>query len=68
MKYKLTDSIQSTRTLHRIEALKDFADVKKGDRGGFVESLSNLSQKNNAWVYDNARVYDASVYGDAIIK
>ena len=24
-------------TLYRIEALKDFGDVKKGDKGGFVE-------------------------------
>ena len=39
-KYKLTDdTIKSThRTLYRIKALKDFANVKKGELGGYVES------------------------------
>ena len=38
-KYKLTDeSIKfNNRTLYRIEALKDFGDVEKGDKGGFIE-------------------------------
>ena len=44
-KYKLTDETikHKGRVLRRIEALKDFADVKKGDKGGFVESENNLS-------------------------
>ena len=39
-KYKLTDEFVTIgdRKLYRIEALKDFADVKNGDKGGFVES------------------------------
>ena len=60
------------RVLHRIEALRDFADVKKGDKGGYIESEDNLSHEGNCWVYDNARVsgnsrvYDnARVYGYA---
>ena len=34
MKYRLTDEtkVVSGHTLHRIEALKDFADVHKGDK------------------------------------
>ena len=59
-------------TLYRIEALKDFSDVKKGDKGGFVESEDNLSQDGDCWVYDTAKVYgnamvygNASIYGDA---
>lgn len=36
------------RTLYRIEALRDFADVEKGDKGGYVESEDNLSQKTIA--------------------
>lgn len=37
-KYKLTDKTieHNGHILHRIEALKDFGDVKKGDLGGFV--------------------------------
>ena len=53
-------------TLYRIEALKDFANIKKGDKGGFVEKKENLSQSGNCWVYHTAKVYgNAEVYNDA---
>ena len=45
------------KTLFRVIALHDFLDVKKGDKGGLVESESNLSQDGSCWVYYNARVY-----------
>ena len=79
-KYELTDNIKVVvgHTLHQIKALKSFGDVKKGDLGGWIEDYSNLSQSDNAWVYDKAKVYDdarvfdnakvrdhARVYGDA---
>ena len=70
MKYKLTDEtiVVDGRTLYRIEALKDFADVHKGDKGGFIEYESNLSQDGNCWIYDDAKVFDrATVRGDAKI-
>ena len=69
-KYKLTQEIIDVdgRTLYRIEALKDFNDVKKGDKGGYVEDEENLSQRCNCWIYDNAMVCDdARVYGDAVV-
>jgi hypothetical protein len=68
MKYELTDEMiqHSSRTLHRIKALKSFSDVSKGGLGGFVESVGNLSPKGNAWVYGDARVHgNAWVYGNA---
>lgn len=71
-KYRLTNkTITVTRngkevTLHRIEALRDFGNIKAGDLGGCVESEANLSHDGNCWVYDNAKVYDsAKVYGNA---
>ena len=67
-KYKLTNETTECNgvTLHRIEALMDFADVKKGDKGGFVQSEDNLPQFDNCWVYNNAKVYgNAMVYGNA---
>ena len=67
-KYKLTDETINVcgKKLCRIEALKDFRDVNKGDKGGFIEDEYNLSHYGNSWVYDNARVYgNAMVYGDA---
>lgn len=73
-KYELTDeTIEVYGTaLHRIKALKDFGNVKKGELGGYVESERNLSQEGNCWVCGNAKVYDnawvfgnAKVYGNA---
>ena len=82
MKYKLTEeSINYCgRTLYRIEALKDFGIVKKGDKGGYVQSDENLSQEEDCWISDNAKVFDSAVvynnakvfdnayvYGDAYV-
>ncbi|UEA63077.1 hypothetical protein LK429_00355 [Hoylesella buccalis] len=65
----------SGRTLYRIEALRDFEYVKKGDKGGYVESEDNLSHVGNCWVFgkacvsDNALVRDdALVYDDARVS
>ena len=70
-KFKLTDEILvvNGKTLYRIKALKDFSDVKKGEKGGFVEKEINLSQYGDCWVYDDAMVYDnAEIYGDAVVR
>ena len=79
-KYKLTDETIEVKgkTLYRIEALKDFGEIKKGDKGGFIESENNLEHEGDAWVSDDACVYDnarvsgyaqvcdnARVFGDA---
>ena len=69
-KYKLTEETINVygRTLHRIESLRDFGNVKKGDKGGFIENEDNLSQWDDCWVYDNAKVYnDAVVYDNAMV-
>lgn len=62
------------KIVHRIIALKDFSDVKKGDLGGYIESEKNLSQCDSSWVYsdavvcDNARViHNAVVCGYAMV-
>ena len=69
MKFKLTSEtkIWLGRTLYRIEALVDFASIKAGEKGGFVEKEENLSQVyGDAWVSGDAQVYgDARVSGDA---
>ena len=77
MKYKLTKVTKEWCgiTLFQIEALTSFGDVKKGDKGGFIEKESNLDQSGNArvsgdaWVYGNAQVYgNAWVYGNARVS
>jgi len=55
MKYfKLTQKtkIHLGIKLFQIEATIDFKDIKKGDKGGWIEKENNLS--GNAWVYGNA--------------
>ncbi len=70
-KYKIRKDLCYTfdgRQLYRIEALKNFGDVKKGSIGGFVENDKNLSQEGNCWIYLDGKVYDnAQVWGDAVI-
>ena len=76
-KYELTDETLEwgTHILHRIKALKEFAEVKKGDLGGWVESEYNLSQDGTCWVgeeakvLNNAKVYDvAKVCGTTLVS
>ena len=76
-KYKLTDETINvgSKKLCQIEALKDFRDVKKGDKGGFIEYEHNLSHEGDSWVYGNAMVCgnacvcdNARVYGNAKIE
>lgn len=67
-KYEFTGEVKVKFgvTFKRIRALINFGNVKKGELGGFIEKEENLSHKNNAWVYGNARVSDnAEVSGDA---
>ena len=67
-KYELTEeTIQyAGRTLHRIRAVRDFADVKAGNLGGWIENECNLDQDGECWVCGNAKVWgDAEVYGNA---
>ena len=69
------------RKLYRIEALKDFGAVKAGELGGYIESENNLSFDGEAWVCENAEVFDdaricnnalisgnARIYGNAIVS
>lgn len=58
MKYRITSEtkVVNNVTLHRIECVTAFRDVKAGDKGGWIENEGNLSQGGDAWVCDNARV------------
>lgn len=71
-KYKLIEGIrfwQHGRPLYRIQALRDFSDVKKGDLGGYVESEANLSQMGDCWIYDMAQAVEKSIVeGDACLR
>ena len=58
MKFRLTKFTKKYygKTLHRIQAIKDFGNIEKGDMGGFVEYENNLSQYDNCWIFDKAMV------------
>ena len=60
-KFKLLESDKPG--LYRIQALRNFSDVLKGDIGGYVEKEKNLSQEGDCWIYDNAKVI-----GNAVLK
>jgi predicted acyltransferase (DUF342 family) len=67
-KYRLTDETieYGGVTLYRIEALREFGNVRAGDKGGFVQSELNLSQEGDCWIYGKARVFgEAWVFGEA---
>lgn len=68
-KYKLTDKKfvpELNKDLWQIEALCDFGNVKKGERGGWIEKESNLNNETdeNAWVYGNAKILVLGKLGD----
>jgi NDP-sugar pyrophosphorylase family protein len=76
MKYKFTERTMEylNKTLHQIEAVRDFGNIKKGTIGGWIEKESNLSHEGECWVAGNAKVFgnalvygDAQVYGDAVV-
>jgi len=72
-KFELTGqqmTLKKGLVLHRIRALRDFACVKRGDLGGWIEKESNLATDYNlAWVSGNARVFGAArVEGDAWVS
>lgn len=72
-KYKIdfNDSIEHNgKTLYRVIATRNFktAPVKRGDKGGYIEGVANLSETGDCWVYDNAIVCDMGrVIGNARI-
>jgi hypothetical protein len=53
------------RRLFRIRAVRDFADIRRGDIGGYIECEANLCHFGNSWVHDVAQVYgDGAVVRD----
>ena len=71
-KYRLSAekmTLEDGIVLHRIVAMRDFGKIKKGDKGGWVESTNNLSHDDNCWIYDEAKVYgEAQVYDNAQVR
>lgn len=59
--------------VHRIEALKYFDDatgrrIARGEKGGYVQRLSNLSQHDRCWIANDAiACQDATVCDDAML-
>lgn len=65
-KYQLLPTSRLTpegKPLWQLLALRDFAGVRAGDLGGYVEGEHNLPQGGNAWVYPNA-----TLYGDGYVS
>jgi len=56
--------VHNGHTLYRIQALKDFSNVKKGHKGGWVSGYHNLSHFGNCWISDEAKVYESAFVFD----
>ncbi|AJD93271.1 hypothetical protein JMA_39530 (plasmid) [Jeotgalibacillus malaysiensis] len=76
-KYELTGTFtthsngEDEFTLYQIEALVDIPryNVKKGDRGGFIECEDNLSHQGDCWIGRDSYVFDESrVNGNAFVE
>ena len=53
-------------TLYRVQALRDFGDVKAGDLGGYIESEDNLSHCGTCWIYKEPDECEPNIiYGNA---
>lgn len=66
IRYELLPTTRTTpegRPLWQLRALRDFARVKAGDLGGYVEGAHNLPQDGNAWVHAGA-----TLYGDGYVS
>src|SRR3990167_6726045 len=64
-KFKFTGEtkVEYGVTLRRIEALKDFGNVSKGDKGGWIEREENIIGSGNAWVYGEIKLEAGLFFG-----
>lgn len=55
---------------YRIQAVKDFGDIKKGDKGGYVQAYRCLAQNDESWLYDETVFVDCTsrVSGKSAIR
>ena len=70
-KYILTEETKEVggHILHKIQAVRDFGGVQKGDLGGWVESEENLSHDGDCWIFDNGRVFgNGEVYDNGKVS
>jgi hypothetical protein len=66
-KYELLPTSRYTpegKPLWQLRALRDFARVKAGDLGGFVEGEHNLPHDGLAWVYPGAILHGDGYVSD----
>lgn len=54
----------SKTPFYRIQALCDFADVKAGDLGGYLQKVSSLDESGTCWVYPGVLVMEGTVIQD----
>lgn len=70
-KYTMTDDtmVIDGVKLSRIQALRDFGNVKACELGGYISCEENLSHNGTCWVSDNAIVRDSAIVrDDALVR
>jgi len=76
-KYKINRKdyiIIDDKKLYRIISLIDFSNIRKREKGGYIQTHQNLSHTKNCWIYNNSMVYgnarvseNAKIYGNSKI-
>jgi len=62
-KFKILENVFITlgdKKYYRIQATKNFADVKVGDLGGYISKDVDLSTVDNSRVLNNSRVFNTN--------
>lgn len=69
-KYEIIDSRNwNGKTIRKIQALRSFGNVVKGQVGGWIESEDNLSHDGNCWInLDCVVCGDSKVTGDIVVS
>ena len=64
-KYRLTEETTKVgnRPLYRIQALRDFGEVKEGELGGYIEAEKNLSQCCDSFIHSNLLILRITIHG-----
>ena len=62
-KFKLGETVEvDGHSLRRLIALRNFNDVREGDRGGLIKSETMLNPEDESWVYGDSAVYGEGSY------
>lgn len=69
-KYTLLETEESEDgvKLYQLLSTQEFANVKEGELGGYIDLDSSLSQEDRSWVHYGARIINSKLEDDTVIE